>query len=249
MVRAKIQVMAAADPPVGTLACRCVDSNDLEDAPIVVPCLGGVSSRDLIAAASFGIEQLRLISGDCPTCPDAAAEAALDLALAAAEETLHALHLQWIVLRTRLPECRPVAVANSPAVSRRGLLAYVARGIGQAAAEGISAREPQRSVATLHKQLPPPRAHRRLLGDLMTLESRGGDFPVPVSDLLPLCDVIVSSECDACGICLRYCPHEALSLETEVPTADRGLCTGCGLCQEVCPRSAVRVDLARLPLT
>jgi len=207
-----------------------------------------VSARDLIAAASLGIEQLHLISGDCPECPDAAAEAALDLAVATADETLDALHSQWIVARRRLPDCKPKAVPSSHTVSRRGLLAYIMRGLGRTAAEGIAAPEQERSVATLHKQVAPPDAHGLLLSDLAKLESRLAGSPVTLPASLPLADVNVSSACDACGLCLKYCPHGALTLKSEVPTTDYGRCTGCGLCAEVCPRAAVIVGPAKMPL-
>lgn len=248
MLRAEFQARAAADPATVTLVCRCVDPTSADGAPIVVPCLGGVSARDLIAAASLGIEQLHLISGDCPECPDAAAEAALDLAVATADETLDALHSQWIVARRRLPDCKPKAVPSSHTVSRRGLLAYIMRGLGRTAAEGIAAPEQERSVATLHKQVAPPDAHGLLLSDLAKLESRLAGSPVTLPASLPLADVNVSSACDACGLCLKYCPHGALTLKSEVPTTDYGRCTGCGLCAEVCPRAAVIVGPAKMPL-
>jgi len=245
-LRAELRARAAAGQASVTLACRCVDPALAEDTSIVLPCLGGVSARDLIAAASLGIGQLHLISGDCSACPDAAAEAALDLALVAAASALRALRSQWIVVRTRVPECKPIATPDSPTVSRRGLLSYVMRGLGRTAAEGIAVRAPERSIATLHSQLAPPSAHGRLLTDLATLESHNGALPVTLSDLLPLAEVIVSSDCDACGLCLKYCPHGALTLESDVPTAEYRLCTGCGLCAEVCPRSAVHIAPAKL---
>ncbi len=247
-LRSEFRARATADSAAVTLVCRCVDPTCADGTPIMVPCLGGVSARDLIAAASLGIEQLHLISGDCPECPDAAAVAALEPAVAAAAETVQALRSQWIVVRERLPECQPTAMPNSPAVSRRGLLAYVMHGLGRTAAQGIAVRQPERSVATLHSQIAPPRAHRRLLSDLASLDARNGDSPVTLSDLLPLADVIVSSECDACGLCLKYCPHGALALKSDVPIAERSRCTGCGLCAEVCPRSALHVSAARVPL-
>jgi len=249
MLRAEFQARAAADPATVTLVCRCVDPTGADGAAIVVPCLGGVSAQDLIAAASLGIERLYLISGDCPECPDAAAGAALDVAVASADETtLDALHSKWIVACRRLPDCRPKAVPSSQTVSRRGLLSSVMRGLGRTAAEGLAVREQERSITTLHKQVAPPRAHGLLLSDLAKLESRLAGSPVTLPASLPLANVIVSPDCDACGLCLKYCPHGALTLKSEVPTADHGRCTGCGLCAEVCPRAAVVVGPANMSL-
>ncbi len=54
--------------------------------------------------------------------------------------------------------------------------------------------------------------------------------------------------CDGCGLCVRVCPSETLSLEGGKArvTGDRSL--RCGHCAAVCPRGAVRVEGVEDPL-
>ena len=221
------------------MACRCADGPEAEDASHIVPCLGGVSARDLIAAAALGVQEVDLVSGDCLECPDAAAEAVLHMAVSTAEGTLAFLDRPFDVRRTRTSGCRPRVSTSSPAVSRRGLFDYVARGLERAVASGIAPRDPEHSIKSIHKQSAPPAAHRRLIEDLTTLRPRSARSATTLPASLPLAIVSVTPECDGCGLCVRYCPHGALELNASVPSADELRCTACGLCAEVCPSSAL----------
>jgi len=232
---------AAAASPRATLACRCIDASEAEDAVCVVPCLGAVSARDLIAAAALGIEEIDLVSGDCRACPDAAAEAVLHLAITTAEGTLAFLHRPFAARRTQTAGYQPRTSASSPAVSRRGLFAYVARGLERAVVEGIAPRDPERSIKSIHKQSAPPAAHRWLIEDLTMLRPQSGRSATTLPASLPLAIVTVSPECDGCGLCVRYCPHGALHLDASLPAVDESRCTACGLCAEVCPSSSLLV--------
>jgi ferredoxin len=245
-LRAEYQSRAATDLPSIALACRHVDLAGVEGATCAMLCLGGLSAGDLLAAVALGVEQIHLISGDCRECPEAPAEVALDLAVSAAEETMAALDLPLVFERTRLPGHEPRAAATSPTVSRRGLLRYLARGLERAVADGVAPRDPERSISTLHKQGAPPRAHQRLARDLAVLQSRLGGPAVRLPVSLPLASVVANAECDACGLCLKYCPHGALAIEGNSVAANPNRCTGCGLCAEVCPRSALHMGPAML---
>ncbi len=233
--------LTAAGSPSATLACRCVEAARAEDAMCIVPCLGTVSARDLIAAAALGIREIDLLSGDCRECPDAAAEAVLHIAVSTAEGTLAFLHRPFDVTRTHTSGCQPQTSTSSPAVSRRGLLDYVARGLERAVVGGIAQRDPERSIKSLHRQSAPPAAHRWLIEDLSTLRPRSGRSATTLPASLPLAVVTVAQECDGCGLCVRYCPHGALQLNASLPTADELRCTACGLCAEVCPTSSLLV--------
>jgi len=245
-LRAHYKSQAPDGPSPVTLACREADPALAEGAACVMPCLGGLSAGDLLAAAARGIERIDLVSGECGECPDATAEAVLNLATAAAGETMTALGQPLVVTRTRLPGQGTRGAATAPTVSRRGLFRFLARGLGQAAAGGVAPRDPERSISALHKQVAPPGTHQRLILDLAVLQSRnsGGAVTLPAS--LPLAGVVATSECDACGLCQNYCPHGALSVADSSVVADPSRCTACGLCVEVCPRSALRIGPALL---
>ena len=234
-----------ADPAV-SVACRLSDPVIAAAATCVMPCLGGLSAADLLAAAALGAERIDLVSGECAECADGVAEAALELAIITAEETMVALGRPLIVARTRLSGSASAVAATAPTMSRRGLFRYLAQGLGQAAAGAAAPKDPQRSINALHRQVTPPTTHRRLILDLVELHARGNGSAVTLSDSLPLAGLVATSECDTCGLCLSYCPHGALAVEGGSVTCDAGRCTGCGLCVEVCPRSALRIGPARL---
>ncbi len=243
-LRAECRSRAAGDSPAGApaamFACRQSGPVMAADATCVMSCLGGLSAADLLAVAALGTVRIVLLSGECAECADFAAEAALDLAVATAEETMAALGRPLAIERTRVSGNASAVEATALTVTRRGLFRHLARGLGQAAAAGAAPKDPRRSISALHRQLAPPGRHRRLMLDLAELQSRGHRSAVPLPASLPLACIIATSECDTCGLCLKYCPHGALAIRGGSVAANPDRCTGCGLCVEVCPRSALR---------
>jgi ferredoxin len=247
-LRVACRSRATDDPGAVVLACRHADPGIDADVTFVMSCLGALSAADLLATAALGVGRLTLVSGDCAECADAAAEAALELAVVAAEETMAALGRSLVIARTRRSAREPAVEASLPTVSRRGLFRYLAQGLGQAAADGAAPKDPHRSIGTLHRQAAPPVTHQRLIVDLAELQTPGTGPAVGLPLSLPLAGIVETPECDQCGLCLSYCPHGALAIEGGSVVADPHRCTGCGLCVEVCPRSALRMVPALLPL-
>ncbi|MCK5758895.1 MAG: 4Fe-4S binding protein [Clostridiales bacterium] len=51
---------------------------------------------------------------------------------------------------------------------------------------------------------------------------------------------IKKDSCAGCGVCMFYCPEEAISMNSSrVAVIDQETCVSCGKCIEVCPRNAV----------
>ena len=49
--------------------------------------------------------------------------------------------------------------------------------------------------------------------------------------------------CVACGVCMKACPKEAISIYRGCyAMADEGKCVGCGLCAKVCPAGCIRIQ-------
>ncbi|MEW6358086.1 MAG: 4Fe-4S binding protein [Planctomycetota bacterium] len=47
--------------------------------------------------------------------------------------------------------------------------------------------------------------------------------------------------CKACGICIKTCPVQNLSLEDQT-VVDAGKCIGCRTCERFCPDFAIEVE-------
>jgi 2-oxoglutarate ferredoxin oxidoreductase subunit delta len=48
--------------------------------------------------------------------------------------------------------------------------------------------------------------------------------------------------CKGCGICVAFCPKQALAIEREKAVTVPGRCVACGLCELYCPDLAIIVD-------
>jgi len=53
------------------------------------------------------------------------------------------------------------------------------------------------------------------------------------------------NSCQACGVCVRKCPVDALSLENDKINVDEDKCILCGECESICPVNAIKLDLER----
>jgi hydrogenase-4 component H len=55
--------------------------------------------------------------------------------------------------------------------------------------------------------------------------------------------VVDKEMCISCGLCVRACPNDAISLDenTKKPRIWLARCIFCGRCAEVCPRKAIKM--------
>lgn len=52
----------------------------------------------------------------------------------------------------------------------------------------------------------------------------------------------VSSDCVACGSCIKVCPREAISVPNGViALVDTEKCIGCGKCAAICPAAIITI--------
>lgn len=45
--------------------------------------------------------------------------------------------------------------------------------------------------------------------------------------------------CLGCGLCMEYCPRQAISIRLGIAYIDRNKCNHCGLCFDICPQGAI----------
>ncbi len=53
------------------------------------------------------------------------------------------------------------------------------------------------------------------------------------------------NKCDRCGVCVRSCFYDAISLTKVGAVIDKKKCDGCGMCVEVCPKDAASMVFPR----
>lgn len=51
---------------------------------------------------------------------------------------------------------------------------------------------------------------------------------------------VITSRCNACGLCERHCPYDAIRVVGRTARVDPVKCYECGLCVSVCPTRAIR---------
>ncbi|MDR2552583.1 MAG: RnfABCDGE type electron transport complex subunit B [Treponema sp.] len=47
--------------------------------------------------------------------------------------------------------------------------------------------------------------------------------------------------CIKCGICVKQCPEQCITLDNGIPLVDYNKCTACGTCEQKCPTKVMRV--------
>ncbi len=50
---------------------------------------------------------------------------------------------------------------------------------------------------------------------------------------------IDEANCTTCGVCIEYCPFDALTMKNGTATVDRAKCMGCGVCEGQCAFEAI----------
>ncbi len=59
---------------------------------------------------------------------------------------------------------------------------------------------------------------------------------------------IDENKCVGCGICIRECPVDAISMKEGKAKINMEKCIRCGKCHDICPQEAVRHDSEKIPL-
>jgi 2-oxoacid:acceptor oxidoreductase delta subunit (pyruvate/2-ketoisovalerate family) len=53
--------------------------------------------------------------------------------------------------------------------------------------------------------------------------------------------VVEVEKCNACGICVMYCPPQCMVDDGDFYKANLDYCKGCGVCAKECPKKAIKM--------
>ncbi len=54
---------------------------------------------------------------------------------------------------------------------------------------------------------------------------------------------INENKCGLCGLCLKICPYNAITIELDKISVDKFKCKGCGTCASICPTNAIDLNI------
>lgn len=186
------------------------------DGPGVVPCLHGVTEREIGALAADGVVLLVTAYGDCKSCPNAAA-----VTLA-----------RRIAIHNRIEASRGSKVKLEEAVCDAGRWSALTADVKPARPDVDQGRRALFGLF-LNRRDGSRTAHPHGAGGLRS------------DSLHRFVPHIAAEVCIACDACARVCPHGSIKLERDAEgiayRIDAAACTGCNLCRDVCEHGAVSI--------
>ncbi len=197
----------------------------------VIPCVHGLGVRDLLIFYSQGITDLIVSCGDCSQC-DRAQAPRLDVTVEQINRMLEQRGLHPIHYHRPTPEQwlndRNTAMVPAPGVEM-GRRSFLRRAMGLSSSEKRT--EQRRTIDKTTWPTPPGRL-------------------IPTGDgsyILPFVPEIDIHRCNGCDVCVRLCPHQALTLELDESDDMCSYhirpenCTGCNLCIDGCDENALSI--------
>lgn len=232
-----------------------------------VPCLGHLDEEQLAAYAASGLGDIVLVDGECATCKYGAASPLIDEVVDEAAKLIEAADADAIITRASAfpPEVIDRSAGDPRGRDRRGLMrqtgSYMKTVAGNVAKKtiddklGAGTREPltlrDRLRAGKSGKIPPfePAGNYAILDALTQLGAEGREGAL---DTRHFGNVQIEAEkCSGCGMCVLFCPTEALKYAKYDEPADEGRmylefqaadCTQCMLCKDVCLRYCIEVE-------
>jgi ferredoxin len=206
-------------------------------------CLAGLGAGAYLVLASLGIEKIIVRTDACPDCAWGRLRERVEMQVSQARLFLAVWGKSGgIVCRSNADEMipRPVWDSKNPPLSRRDMFRILAQQ-GKVA----MARAMENGPASSGRG--PGRDRLRLLTAVKHLSVPESDTRLPLG-LLSFASITISEACDACGVCGRTCPTDALQFEKNGNETSYTLkfngrnCIGCDMCVHICAPSAISID-------
>lgn len=231
-------------PPSWEIACRRVApvpdrEHELGTTrPVSVPCILGLPGGYLASVRPPA--RVRLLMGDCRQCPDGDEDAPL--------ERIHLLASLLPALEVRPPDDEPALPPPSEAswattpLTRKGILVSAGMLLAGALASTLPFRSLWSGEPSEDKGQTADQGRTWSRSTLIERMSPTRVLSADEARLLNLGAVAAAKDavCDACGLCVRSCPGDALRLSAGALQLTPARCTGCGVCVSRCPRQALR---------
>ena len=227
-----------------TIECRRTRSADREPDAIAVPCLGGLTSPDLLEIVAQSDVRIVLVDrGWCSSCSLCASSDPWETTVDEIRSMLVTVHSRLfdrvVVERRDLSQDRAEPVLP---VHRAG----TAMGRWVARYPMVDLDNCDKSPATSRsvvdgRGLVEPVKRTRILKALGQIAARF-NRSIP-TQLMPA--IMIADGCDLSGVCTAICPTGALSRNDTDASAiidfDAGTCISCGECERGCPSKALNI--------
>ncbi len=224
-----------------------------------VPCLGSLNESNLIYCIHHGINSICLVNGYCNECSRKSGWNVMLKTILYSNSILETFGLKHrIVTLPQIPKSLlndqgiPVQIQkNVQAISfsRRDFLKSLTKGTAAAtilaASNSISGSSDNDNVQIRKSGLPfyLPKKRVSLLESIKGLGNPVN--PIANSSDLPFQQLVINGNCTGCGMCVYFCPTNALrKIEHNGKLAiafELSRCTCCNLCLEICYVNAISI--------
>lgn len=219
------------------IALAACERAGLDETDAVVPCVHGFGIRDLLILYSHGVKDFMVTCGDCSQCDRGACsrlgQSVTQINRVLEQRGLPPMHYyelspdKWIYNKNTA-----MMPAKGPEIGRRS---FLRRAVGMLATD--------RSV------------EEKLTIDKETWSTPLGRLLPPGDNqtILPFSLAIDINSCNGCDVCVRLCPHQAVTLDLDEVENRPSYnlkpdnCTGCGLCVDGCEVAAISINTWAIP--
>ena len=268
LVQGIAETVPAADG-TAVFACARIAAKQTGDPDkyAVVPCLARMDEQLLVELASRGVDDIQLVDGTCRTCKYRDAVPAIDDTVESARTLLETMGSEATITRTsEWPENVRVAdLRKAVGAARRDFFTQsgnYAKDVTKSMAEKVvndklRQLKLQKQEATLREKLgvkagagkmPTIDADRNMA--VLDALSRMGEPVEPEMFTRIFGDIDIDTElCNGCGMCVMFCPTDALRKGLDIPPDDETQiyefsvadCTQCNLCADACLKHCIEI--------
>jgi formate hydrogenlyase subunit 6/NADH:ubiquinone oxidoreductase subunit I len=229
-----LSMAALGEIQATVFACR--HSHAATAADLILPCLGWLTADHLIwLGLSHPASTISLFHGDCTHCHSSLGRKMVGRAVLRSAGVLRAA---GIAPATLVAEQRTLADNGTEHGSEKAAIAACISHLAHLAHIASTA------VDEFPGMLPPaarpinlvPRRRTEWLELARELDWTGLTAP---AEAMPINARRIAAGCNACGMCVHFCPSGSLTAGENGITQDATVCLSCRLCEMLCPKALI----------